>query len=189
MKKIITAALIAALSAASLTASAATRMIRIHNADGTSALMSVAELQGISFLAPGVAGKGLTLNFTEGAPMAVLFSDEPAITFEGDCLQLRSNGRDEAVEAHFESITDITIGDVASVGTVGTGSGIVCRLSPGRALFTGIPQGVQAQVFTADGRAEAIFSGSNCELLLCRPDLPAGMHIVRIGSFTAKIIL
>lgn len=187
MKKFITAALIAALSAASLSASAATRMIRIHNADGTSALMSVAELQGISFLAPGVAGKGLTLNFTEGAPVAVLFSDEPAITFEGDCLQLRSNGRDEAVEAHFESITDITIGDVASVGTVGTG--IVCRLSPGRALFTGIPQGVQAQVFTADGMAEAVFPGSNGELLLCRPDLPAGMHIVRIGSFTAKIIL
>lgn len=188
MKKFITAMLIAALSGASFSVVSQERMIRIHKTDGTSTVMSVAELQKISFLAPGVTDKGITLNITNSTPVAVLFSAEPAIAFDGECLRLSSIGWDKPVEVLFDNVTDITLGTVASVATV-SDTGIQCRISPGQVIFSGIPQGISAQVFTSGGKAEGIYQTTSGELLLSRSQLPAGLHIVRIGSFSAKIIL
>ncbi len=190
MKKIIAAILIAALSGASFTAVSQERMIRIHKDDGTSTVMSVAELQKISFLAPGVTGKGITLNITDSTPVSVLFSAEPAIAFDGDCLRLSSIGWSEPVEVLFDNVSDITLGSVASVATVDGGcNSIQCRVSPGQVIFSNIPQGTSAQVFSSGGKTEGIYQTSSGELLLSRSQLPAGLHIVRIGSFSAKIIL
>lgn len=139
MKRIRSFFLLAVLAAAASNLSAQSKMVRLHLADGTSKYTSVAGLEKISFLAPDVADRGLTLNLADGSRVGVYFCDEPAITFTDGGFRLSSAALDP-VEVSFDNVTDITVGTVAAVESVGSENlMIICELNPGEVLSAASP--------------------------------------------------
>lgn len=188
MKRIRSFFLLAVLAAAASNLSAQSKMVRLHLADGTSKYTSVAGLEKISFLAPDVADRGLTLNLADGSRVGVYFCDEPAITFTDGGFRLSSAALDP-VEVSFDNVSDITVGTVAAVESVGSENlMIICELNPGEVLFRGLPAGVAAEVYSIDGRLETSVAAASGEVSLSRDAFASGVHIVKIGSYTAKII-
>lgn len=116
------------------------------------------------------------------------FCVEPAITFTDGGFRLSSAALDP-VEVSFDNVTDITVGTVAAVESVGSENlMIICELNPGEVLFRGLPAGVAAEVYSIDGRLETSVVAASGEVSLSRDAFASGVHIVKIGSYTAKII-
>lgn len=82
----------AALSAALWTTASENRMVRLHNTDGTSTVLCTDDVRKISFLAPGVDDKGITMHFTDGKFVTVYFCDEPSVSFGEGSVTLSSAG-------------------------------------------------------------------------------------------------
>lgn len=187
MKRIRSLFLFAALTAAS-TLCAQTKIVRMHLADGTSKYTCISGLEKISFLGPDVTDKGLTLNLTDGSKVGVLFCDEPAITFTDGGFTLSSTSLDNPVSVTFENVSDITLGATSSIAGVEAVNKVICEINAGEVLFHGIPEGVGATVYSIDGRTEGVYPSAAGEISLSRTDFTPGVHIVKIGSYTAKII-
>lgn len=183
----------AALSAALWTTASENRMVRLHNADGTSTVLCTDDVRKISFLAPDVDDKGITMHFTDGSFVTVYFCDEPSIsffTFGDGSVTLSSAGGESPVAVSFDDVTALTLGELASVCAPGdAATGIGCRILAGEVFFSGVPDGAVAEVFAVDGRAEGIYQAADGKIAVRRDCLGAGTHIVRIGAFSVKINL
>lgn len=180
----------AALSAALWTTASENRMIRLHNADGTSTVLCTDDVRKISFLAPDVDDKGITMHFTDGRFVTVYFCDEPSVSFGDGSVTLSSAGGESPVAVSFEDVAALTLGELASVCAPGdAATGIGCRVLPEEVIFSGVPDGGVAEVFAVDGRVEGIYPAAAGEIVVQHNRLGAGTHIVRIGTFSVKINL
>ena len=180
----------AALSSALWTTASENRMIRLHNADGTSTVLCTDDVRKISFLAPDVDNKGITMHFTDGSFATVYFCDEPSVSFGDGSVTLSSAGGEPPVSVSFEDVAAMTLGELASVCAPGyAATGIGCRIIPEEVLFSCVPDGAVAEVFAVDGRAEGVYPAAAGEIVVRRDCLGAGTHIVRIGIFSVKINL
>ncbi len=173
-----------------LPASAQQRMIRLHNADGTSTVASVGDINKISFLSPGVDSRELTVVQTGGAQIKVNFINEPSVAFNDGVLVLSSIGQEQPVTIEFDNLVEMTIGSATAIHGIDAGkSEVKCSLSAGEAVFTGIPKGCKVMVYSQDGKLESIRKPQSGEARLNRSTLPIGIHIVRIGGTVFKIHL
>ncbi len=166
------------------------RMVRLHNADGTSTVASVGDINKISFLSPGVDSRELTVVQKGGAQLKVNFINEPTIAFADGVLVLSSIGQDEPVTISFDNLVEMTIGSTTAIHGISANVGeIKCSLSAGEAVFTGIPKGNKVMVYSQDGKLESIHQPQSGEMRLSRGIVPVGIHIVRIGGSVFKIHL
>ncbi len=174
----------------SLSASAQQRMIRLHNADGTSTVASVGDINKMTFLSPGVDSRELTVVQTGGAQLKVNFINEPSIAFSEETLVVSSVGQDQPVTIEFDNLVEMTIGSATAIHDVDAGkSEIKCSLSANEAVFTGISKGNKVMVYSQDGKLESIRQPQAGEVRLNRGTLSVGIHIVRIGRTVFKIHL
>ncbi len=186
MKKLLA---IAALALCALVANAQEKTMRVHKTDGTCALTRVAELTKISFMSIDDPGKGLIVVTSGSDPVAMLFEQQPEITVGDGKLIVTSKSAADNVEVELDNVNEIKFGVPASLSTPGTDTGIVCVLQPGAAVFKFIPDGAVVEICRIDGSAVPVCSITDGELKLSGDTLGAGIYIVRIGTFTAKVTL
>lgn len=180
---------IATLALCALVANAQEKTMCIHKTDGTYALTRVAELTKISFLSIDDPGKGLIVVTSVADPVSVLFEQQPEVTVSDGKLIVTSKSAANNVEIEIDNVTELKFGTPASLSIPDADMGIVCVLQPGAALFRSIPDGVAAEICSIDGRTMPAPAIANGELKLSADTLGAGIYIVRIGTFTAKVTL
>ncbi len=186
MKKLLA---IATLALCALVANAQEKTMRVQKTDGTYALTRVAELTKISFLSINDPGKGLIVATSVSDPVVMLFEQQPEVTVSDGKLVVASKSAADNVEIELENVTEIRFGTPASLSAPNTDMGIVCVLQPGAAVFKSISDGIAVEICRIDGRTVPAHAITDGELKLSGDTLGAGIYIVRIGAFTAKVTL
>lgn len=186
MKKLLA---IVTLALCAFIANAQEKTMCIHKTDGTYALTRVAELNKISFLSIDDPGKGLIVVTSVSDPVEVLFEQQPEVTVADGKLIVTSKSAADNVEIEIDHVNELRFGTSASLSIPDADMGIVCVLQTGAAMFRSIPDGMAAEICRIDGRTVASPSITGGELKLSADTLGAGIYIVRIGTFTAKVTL
>lgn len=135
------------------------------------------------------ASSALIVTPVSGEAVRFVFEQEPEVSFVGSKLHVKTNEAGRTAEFEMDDIESLSF-DTASgaAAAEAPGSGIVCTHRGESVVFSNIPEGTAAAVYTPDGKVvmTAVAGG---ELTLDRSSLGAGLYIVRIGAFAAKVKL
>ncbi len=185
MRKII---VMASLCLGTLPCMAQEKVMNIHKADGSVSQTRVADLKQISFLTIDEGGEGLLVKTLDGQTTSILFEANPVVTFADGKLMVKPS-QEDAVEFEIADIAEIQFGDVSDASSIRGTEGFSCVLQENGVLLRGIPKGTKPQVCTLDGRSLPTPSVQGDELRLSRAALGSGVFIVKVGTFSAKIMI
>ena len=171
-----------------LHAQAQEKVMNVWKADGTSTQTRVADLKQISFLCADGESKGMQICTVGGETVAVLFEADPIVTAANGTLTVKPS-EGEAVEFEIEDIAEILFSDKAnSISATGAGR-LSCTLQAGGVLVSGIPQGAQPLIYSADGRSLPTPPLHGGQMTLSRATLGTGVFIVKVGTLSTKVSL
>jgi hypothetical protein len=130
---------------------------------------------------------GLRVVPTTGESVMFLFSDQPELLFEAGSLTVTTSTA-EATPVTFEmdGIKFVDFVDVSGVDEVSTLSGIKIVTESNRIVFEGVGENIPVGVFAIDGKVLMQTTASN-QFVLDKSSVPAGICIVKIGTFAAKV--
>ena len=124
---------------------------------------------------------GLKVTPVSGDPVVFLFEKQPEASFLAGKLQIKTQG---------EAPVSFELDGVAAVEFVKSSAvrDIAATDSEG-AVFSNIPEGTAARVFTTAGRLALSRQVAGGEFRLRRSELSPGVYIVKINQFVTKITL
>ncbi|MDE6278263.1 MAG: T9SS type A sorting domain-containing protein [Muribaculaceae bacterium] len=134
------------------------------------------------------ASSALIVTPVSGEAVRFVFEQEPEVSFVGSKLHVKTNDASNKAEFEIDNVASLSFDNSSDVSAATPGSGIVCSHRGDAVVFSNIPEPTAAAVYTVDGKM--VLSGvANETLTLDRSRLGAGLYIVRIGAFTAKVKL
>lgn len=172
----------------SLTGQAQEKVMNVQKRDGTSAATRVAELKEISFLAVDAGSQGVVVRTLGGTTASVLFEANPVVTVANGKLSV-SSASASAVSLEITDIAEIVFGDASEADGVRAVKGFACVVGEGGAVLRGIPEGVKPRVYALDGRSLPTPPVRGGELRLNRATLGTGVFVVKVGTFSTKVML
>lgn len=176
------------LAFATMTCQAQEKVINVQMTDGTVAQTRAAELDEITFLTLEEGGQGLIVKTVGGETARVLFEANPVVTISNGKMVVKS---DPSVKQEFviTDIEEILFGDATDPAGIDRVDGFAFVLQKEGALLRGIPENVKPRVYSVDGRSIPLPHYTGGELLLTRESLGTGVFIVKVGTFTTKIMI
>lgn len=180
--------LLASVLLAALSGQAQEKVINVLKTDGTSSRTRVADLTQISFLTREGGSQGLLVKTQDGETVAVLFETYPVVTVSDGKLIVKSVSA-EIKEFEITDIAEILFGDTSEVTAISRHEGFACLLQDGGITLRDIPVGVEPCIYTISGRKLPTPPFADGVLQLNQATLGTGIFIVKVGSFSIKIIM
>ena len=152
----------------------------------------------LCFLASSAALTALHIRTASQGVITLLLDDEPVLNFNDDrsiTIEVPNDPDYEPVSITFDDVEACEYGDVAdyeesSVSTVvAPVSSVSVSFDRGGVMFANIPDNAIVEVFTLNGTKALTAPAPDGSFYLLRDALPAGIYIVRIGSFSCKLSL
>lgn len=170
-----------------LSSQAQEKVMNIQKTDGTSLQARVADLKQISFLTVDEGGQGLILKTLGGEMATVLFEANPIVTVSSGRLSIKPSS-ESAIVYEITDIAEIVFGDISEATPISKTEGFAFVVQDGGALLRGIPAGTKPLVYSIDGRKLPSPPCHNGELRLSRETLGSGIFVVKVGTFSTKVM-
>ena len=131
---------------------------------------------------------GLKVTPVSGDPVVFLFEKQPEASVLAGKLQIKTQG-EAPVSFELDGVAAVEFVKSSAVRDIAAEAGIMFATDSEGAVFSNIPEGTAARVFTTAGRLALSRQVAGGEFRLRRSELSPGVYIVKINQFVTKITL